>query len=99
MLQFAPSIAAIETLQMHSFTEVIGLVYGVGLAVTSDTKYGRSVRKRSITLVDESFCTIEVTIWGEEADGIGQKLEQVGLQALQGPRSLVMRTQRCLGPL
>lgn len=83
VLQFVPSIAATETLEMHSFTEIIGIVHSVGLAVTSDTKYGRSVRKRSVTLVDESFCTIEVTIWGEEADGIGQRLEQVGSQAMQ----------------
>lgn len=77
MLQFVASIAAVETLEINSSTELIGIVSSVGMATTADTKFGRAIRKRSFTLADESFCMIEVTIWGQEADGIGEKLEQV----------------------
>lgn len=77
LLQFVKDIAALEDLAAWSIANVVGLVSAVGAATTKRTRYDEEVRKRSITLIDDSMCSIDITIWGAPADGIGFELEQV----------------------
>lgn len=76
MLQFR-RLADLERLPVNTRTDVAGILDRVGSATLVSTKYGNTLRKRSLVLKDDSLCTVELTLWGDPADGIGAELEEV----------------------
>lgn len=66
-----------ESLPLNSQVDVAGIVSHVTEVTLVTTKYSSTLRKCSATLVDDSFCSIELTIWGAAADTVGADLAKV----------------------
>lgn len=63
------SIAMLENTALNQPVDLIGAILKVGefSTITSRTK-NKELKKRDITIVDMSRCSIGVTIWGDEAE-------------------------------
>jgi|DEB0MinimDraft_12_1074336.scaffolds.fasta_scaffold23113_2 replication factor A1 len=57
-------IGDIEEVQLHS-VDVIGVVTDVSEQSSIQLKSGESKNKRTVTLVDQSSCTVTLTLWGD----------------------------------
>lgn len=56
--------------------DIAGVVLSVGEAVTVTIKStGRDTAKRNITVGDDSGCSIDLTVWGEKAQRIGDEVK------------------------
>ncbi|XP_044742853.1 replication protein A 70 kDa DNA-binding subunit [Chrysoperla carnea] len=65
--KFVP-IKAIATLEPNSIVDVIGVCKEAGECVHFNSRAGKALIKREIQLVDESQCSINLTLWGKEAE-------------------------------
>jgi replication factor A1 len=67
-------ISAIEAAEVNSFIDVIAVLdscMDMGVITRRD---GSETQKRSFTIRDDSSKSVEVTLWGEKATGIGTEL-------------------------
>ena len=69
------NIKEIETLMKDTSIDVMGVVHEVSPISMQMLRTGGEKAKRSIKLRDDSSAEVELTLWGEHADGLGQKLE------------------------
>ncbi|CAL8346451.1 unnamed protein product [Arctogadus glacialis] len=90
------SFVAISDLASHekdAVLDVIGVCKSVDELTRLTTKASREVSKRTFNLMDQSGCTVSVTLWGEEAenfDGSAQPIVAIKAAKLSdfGGRSL-----------
>ena len=68
------NIKEIETLMKDTTIDVMGVVHEVSPVSTIMLRTGEKA-KRSIKLRDDSGAEVELTLWGDHAENLGQKLE------------------------
>ena len=66
------NIKEIETLMKDTSIDVMGVVHEVSPISMQMLRTGGEKAKRSIKLRDDSSAEVELTLWGEHADGLGQ---------------------------
>ncbi|GAB0090580.1 Replication protein A 70 kDa DNA-binding subunit [Sergentomyia squamirostris] len=81
---FVP-ISQIAKMEPNSMIDVIGVCYTAGDVVqfTARTS-GRELKKREVTLVDNSRATVSLTLWGEDAENFDASYQPV--IAIRGAR-------------
>ncbi|XP_026466908.1 replication protein A 70 kDa DNA-binding subunit [Ctenocephalides felis] len=63
--------------ETNSFVDVIGICKDCTNVVQLTSKAGRELRKRELTLVDNSGACINLTLWGDEAENFDGSLQPV----------------------
>eukprot|EP00347_Sterkiella_histriomuscorum_P019324 403342085 len=79
-------ISKCEDLTVGASIDLIGVVLDITSCDTIKLKNNRQKQRRYITIIDESFCSISLTIWGE---GFCQRMNEVGqgdILAMKGGR-------------
>ena len=69
------NIKEIESLMKDTTIDVMGVVHEVSPVSMQMLRTGGEKAKRSIKLRDDSGAEVELTLWGEHAESLGQKLE------------------------
>ena len=78
-------IAALGDTPPKSTVDVAGVVESVGGVTSITRRDGSEARKRAVVLRDESGASIELTLWGSHADGVGERLDAAVNQAASHP--------------
>jgi replication factor A1 len=79
--KFVP-IADIANISADKVIDVIGKVLEAGEVTSINTKRGTPLSKRTLTLVDSSMASIELTLWGKYAETVSVD----GILAIQGAK-------------
>jgi len=81
------SIDKLHAAVVGDTVDVMGIVTAMSDSATVTIKSsGRDTTKRTITIVDESKMSIEVTVWGDKADRIGHELKLHAVLLAKGCR-------------
>jgi replication factor A1 len=70
----AVKISAIEAIEAGSMLDVMGVVEACEDFSSITRRDGTDAKKRSLTLCDDSNCSIDVTLWGDKAEDPGTEL-------------------------
>ena len=69
-------IASIATATVGSNLDIAGIVTNVGeVGLVTIKSTGKETPRRTVTVVDDSQCSIELTIWGDRAERLGEELK------------------------
>ncbi len=79
--KFVP-IAEIANISADKVIDVLGKVIEAGEVTSINTKRGTPLSKRTVTLVDSSMASIELTLWGKFAETVSVD----GILAIQGAK-------------
>ena len=64
---FVP-IEGLQKAEPNDFVDVIGVLTVIAPLSNITSKAGQELKKRALTLMDQSLCQVEVTLWGEQAE-------------------------------
>lgn len=69
-------IATIANAAVGNNVDIAGIVTNVGeVGLVTIKSTGKETPRRAVTMVDDSGCSIELTIWGERAEKLGEELK------------------------
>jgi replication factor A1 len=69
-------IATIANAAVGNNVDIAGIVTNVGeVGLVTIKSTGKETPRRTVTMVDDSGCSIELTIWGERAEKLGEELK------------------------
>ncbi|KAI9125199.1 hypothetical protein K1719_003815 [Acacia pycnantha] len=74
LFKFRP-ISDVESIENSSVVDVIGVVFSVSPTTSIMRKNGTETHKRALQLKDMSGCSVELTLWGEFCNAVGQHLQ------------------------
>ena len=70
------SISSLAEVPVGETVDVAGIVTAVGeLGSVTIKATGRDTSRRNVTLADESGCTVDLTLWGEKAERVGDEIK------------------------
>ena len=64
---FVP-ISSISSMETNALVDVLGICKEIGDVVMINTKSGKQLNKRELTLVDSSQSSVCLTLWGQDAE-------------------------------
>ncbi|CAL1705705.1 unnamed protein product [Somion occarium] len=73
---FVP-LSGLQDLVKDAICDVIGVVKEVGELGSINSKFGKTVTKRELTLVDKSNFSVRLTLWGKQAEQYSEMNEPV----------------------
>ncbi|KAI9125105.1 hypothetical protein K1719_003721 [Acacia pycnantha] len=74
LFKFRP-ISDVESVENSSVVDVIGVVFSISPTTSIMRKNGTETHKRALQLKDISGCSVELTLWGEFCNAVGQQLQ------------------------
>ncbi|XP_054791912.1 LOW QUALITY PROTEIN: replication protein A 70 kDa DNA-binding subunit A-like [Prosopis cineraria] len=74
LFNFRP-ISDVESMEISSVVDVIGVVFSVSPTTSIMRKNGTETQKRALQLKDMSGCSVELTLWGDFCSAEGQRLQ------------------------
>jgi len=79
-------ISDLDAVEVNTFVDVIGVVTDVGDIREITTKAGEQLKKREITLVDDSNRSIQLTLWRDRAEAFNAPSGPVPILAIKAAR-------------
>jgi len=103
---FTP-ISSINECKKDVMIDVLGIIISTGELTNFTSKAGKELKRRNITLLDDSSASIEYTLWGDKAEGVAWSPNDNPIVAIKAAKvsdynnrtiSSTMSTQFTLNP-